>query len=77
MKKTFKAIEIVQNKWKFYVFSIKSDVLYNIAYVSRRHENKKEGYQRNLSEKKAEEIHDYVFRLDGIIPNNIIILMLT
>lgn len=73
MKKTFKAIEIVQNKWKFYVFSIKSDLLYKIAYVSRRHEDKKEGYQRNLSKKRAAEIHDYVFKLDGVIPNNMIL----
>lgn len=73
MNKTFKAIEVVQNKWKFYVFSIKSDLLYKIAYVSRRHESKKEGYQRNLSARRAAEIHDYVFRLDGVIPNNIIL----
>ncbi len=73
MKKTFKAIEIVQNKWKFYVFSIKSDLLYKIAYVSRRHENKIEGYQRNMSEKRATEIRDYIFKFNGVIPNNIII----
>ncbi|MCL4474719.1 MAG: DGQHR domain-containing protein [Nitrospirae bacterium] len=73
MKKTFKALEVTQNDWKFYVFSIKSDMLYRIAYVSRRETDKKEGYQRNLSLKRAKEINDYVFRLKGIIPNNIIL----
>jgi len=73
MKKTFKALEVVQNEWKFYVFCIKSDLLYRIAYVSRRHEDKKEGYQRNLSLKRAKEINDYVFKLKGLIPNNIIL----
>ena len=73
MKKTFKAIELIQNKWKFYVFNIKSDLLYKIAYVGRRIEDKKLGYQRNLSEKRAKEIHDYVFNLNGVIPNNIIL----
>lgn len=73
MKKTFKALEVTQNDCKFYVFSIKSDLLYKIAYVSRRHEDKKEGYQRNLSLKRAKEINDYVFKLKGIIPNNIIL----
>lgn len=73
MKRTFKAIEVVQNKWKFYVFSIPSDLLYKIAYISRRHENKEEGYQRNLSKKRAREISDYIFTLHGVIPNNIIL----
>jgi DGQHR domain-containing protein len=73
MRKSFKAIEIVQNDWKFYVFSIKSDLLYRIAYVSRRHEDKKEGYQRNLSEKRAKETNEYIFKFNGIIPNNIVL----
>ena len=73
MKKTFRALEVTQNDRTFYVFSIKSDMLYRIAYVSRREVDKKEGYQRNLSLKRAKEINDYVFRLKGIIPNNIIL----
>ncbi|MFZ5995073.1 MAG: DGQHR domain-containing protein [Thermodesulfobacteriota bacterium] len=73
MKKSFKALEVTQNDWKFYVFSIESDLLYRIAYVSRREADKKEGYQRNLSVKRAKEINDYVFKLKGIIPNNIIL----
>ena len=73
MIRSFKAIEVIQNKWKFYVFSMKSDLLYKISYVSRRHEDKLEGYQRNLSSKRAYEIMDYVSKYKGLIPNNVIL----
>jgi DGQHR domain-containing protein len=73
MKKRFKALKVVQNEWTFYVFCIKSDLLYRIAYVSRRDQDKKEGYQRNLSLNRARDINDYVFKLKGLIPNNIIL----
>lgn len=73
MHTSFHAIEVKQNEWKFYVFSIKSDLLYKISYVSRRHKDKQKGYQRNLSEKRAKEIHNYILNLKGVIPNNIIL----
>ncbi|TWJ13673.1 DGQHR domain-containing protein [Geobacter argillaceus] len=73
MIKKFPAIKVIQNKWIFYVFSMKSDMLYNVAYVSRRQKDKKSGYQRNLSEKRATEISIYIESLKGVIPNNIIL----
>lgn len=69
----FKAQKVQQNDWVFYVFVMKSDLLNKIAYVSSRYKDKIEGYQRNLSEKRAEEIQDYIFKLKGVIPNNIIL----
>lgn len=69
----FKAQKVQQNDWVFYVFVIKSDLLNKIAYVSKRFENKEEGYQRNLTKKRGIEIHDYIFKLKGVIPNNIIL----
>lgn len=69
----FNVQKVQQNDWVFYVFIIKSDLLNKIAYVSKRFENKEEGYQRNLAKKRGTEIHDYIFKLKGVIPNNIIL----
>lgn len=69
----FKTQKVQQNDWVFYVSVMKSDLLNKIAYVSRRFENKEEGYQRNLTKKRATDIHDYIFKLKGVIPNNIIL----
>lgn len=70
----FKAQKAQQNDWVFYVLVMKSDLLNKIAYVSTRSEkNKEEGYQRNLTKKRAMEIHDYIFKIKGVIPNNIIL----
>lgn len=62
-----------QGKWTLYTFVIDSRRLDSLAFVSRREEDKAEGYQRNLSGQRAADIAMYLERQEGVLPNNIII----
>ncbi len=62
-----------QEKWTIYTFVMSSRQLDKIATISRRAENKDEGYQRNLNRRRAAEISAYIEQQNGVLPNNIII----
>lgn len=71
----FDAIEITQGQYTFYVISIKSDDLREIAYTSPRNKDREKGVQRDLDVKRLKEIGEYYQNPDkpGILPNSIIV----
>jgi len=67
------AQEVKQGDWVLYCFVMGSDIFDRLAFVSRRDENKDEGYQRNLSKQRAAEIAHYLDTENGCIPNSILV----
>lgn len=58
----------------YYLIKMDSKKLYDYCYISRRSENKTDGFQRLLSKKKARDISQYY--LDGgLIPSPIVLSM--
>lgn len=64
---------ITQGKWRFYTLTMPSDVLAKCCYVSDRFEDPKEGFQRRLDKKRAQEIADYIDSGLGTIPSAVIL----
>lgn len=74
MKNTkIKAIKCVQNDKTFYLASIKSSILEQICFISRREESPKIGFQRALSEPRAKSIAKYMDELNGCLPATLIL----
>lgn len=64
---------VTQGDVKFYSLTIPSEVLAATCFVTNRFEDKIEGFQRRLDEKRAQEIADYIDSGIGSIPNAIIL----
>lgn len=64
---------ITQGDWRFYTLTMPSDVLAKCCYVSNRFEDPKEGFQRRLDKKRAQEIADYIDSGLGTIPSAVIL----
>lgn len=64
---------VTQGKHRFYTLTIPSDVLAKCCFTSLRDEDPKEGFQRRLDRKRAEEIADYIDNDFGTIPNSVIL----
>ncbi len=64
---------ITQGKFKFYSFTIPSDVLAKTCFVSTRDEDNTVGFQRVLDKKRAEAIASYIDSGQGSIPTAIIL----
>lgn len=70
---SFPAIPIVQSEGKrFWIASLPSNKLFEIAKISRAAEDPKRGYQRLLDDKRAKRIAKY-FDDGGAIPGSIIL----
>jgi len=71
----FDAIEVRQGDYKFYIFSMNSKDLLEIAYTSPRNKDRKRGIQRGLDKKRLVEIGNYYQSKEapGILPNTIIV----
>lgn len=67
------ALQMSQNSQKFYFVSIPVDDLFPYCYVASRFEDPKDGFQRTLSEDRADDIADYLDRGTGSIPTNIVL----
>jgi len=69
------AIELKQDDYTFYIFSMNSKDLLEIAYTSPRNKDRERGIQRGLDKKRLKEIGQYYLSEDipGILPNSIII----
>jgi len=72
--------KIEQNNLPLYVFSLNAGELYNNFEVSRRLENKEEGYQRIVNENKIKKIVSYLSgksenSYPSIFPNNVLIAL--
>lgn len=64
---------VTQGKHQFYTLTMYSDVLAETCMVTTRAENPKDGFQRELDEKRAMEIARYIDEEDGTISNSIVL----
>ena len=64
---------VKQNKKQFYTLTMPSDVLAETCTVTTRKEDPIAGFQRELEEKRAEEIAHYIDQEMGTIPNSIVL----
>lgn len=62
-----------QGKRSFHTLTMPSDVLARTCVVTTRREDPKQGFQRELDEKRAQEIADYIDKGLGTIPNSIVL----
>lgn len=62
-----------QGKWKFYTLTMPSALLAKTCSVSRRGERPEEGFQRELEQKRAQDIANYIDSGFGTIPGAIIL----
>lgn len=69
----YSALKIEQNGHLIYVTTIPIDDLFEYCVVERRNENPTEGFQRRLSESRADEIAEYLNSEDNSIPINIVL----
>lgn len=64
---------VSQGQQSFYTLTIPSDVLARTCKVTTRKEDPKLGFQRELDEKRATEIANYIDKGMGTIPNSIVL----
>ncbi|MGA1806293.1 DGQHR domain-containing protein [Sphingobium sp. WW5] len=69
----FSVSRVSQGKHVFYTLTVPSEVLSRTCMVSTRKEDPKQGFQRELDEKRAEEIARYIDSEVGTIPNSIVL----
>lgn len=66
-------IKLTQNQHTFYITTIKIEDLFPYCFVSSRHEDPVNGFQRLLNQQRAEEIAKYLSNSDGSIPTCIVL----
>lgn len=64
---------ITQGNYKFYSLTMPSEILARTCFVSTRDDDPVEGFQRNLDEKRAKEIAEYIDSGNGSIPTAIVL----
>ena len=64
---------ITQGNHKFYTLTMPSDVLAETCFVTRKYDDPKAGFQRNLDEGRAQQIADYIDNGFGTIPCSIVL----
>lgn len=64
---------VKQGRHQFYTLTMPSEVLAETCVVSSRKEDPKQGFQRNLDQKRAKEIAQYIDEDLGTIPNSIVL----
>lgn len=70
---SYTALKIEQNGHFVYFTTIPIDELFDYCVVERRNENPTEGFQRRLSEPRADEIAEYLNTEGNSIPINIVL----
>ena len=70
---SYRALLITQNGRRFYFATIPVEQLFPFCFVARRNENPNQGFQRALSEARADDIAQYLAKGDGSIPSNIVL----
>src|SRR3990172_6608678 len=70
---SYRALLITQNGRRFYFATIPIDHLFPFCFVSRRDEDPNSGFQRALSESRADDIANYLSKGSGSIPSNIVL----
>jgi DGQHR domain-containing protein len=69
----FSVSTVRQGKHTFYTLTMPSDVLSRTCKVTTRKEDPKDGFQRELDERRASEIARYIDEDVGTIPNSIVL----
>lgn len=69
----YPALLLTQNEHRFYFATIPIDDLFAYCYVARRDEDTERGFQRTLSQERAESIAQYLASGTGSIPSNIVL----
>jgi DGQHR domain-containing protein len=64
---------VTQGQHKFFTLTMPSDVLAKTCFVTTRDEDPRDGFQRVLDEKRAQEIADYIDTGFGTIPSSIVL----
>ncbi|MBE9204062.1 DGQHR domain-containing protein [Synechocystis salina LEGE 06099] len=69
----FPAIKLIQNELELLVFCCPCKTIYEYFDVSRRIDDKTQGYQRSFSNTRIKQIKSYLSNDKGIIPNSILV----
>src|SRR5271170_138862 len=72
-KPAYPALLLTQNKHRFYFCTIPVDDLFEYCFVARREEDAQQGFQRALSEGRADDISRYLSSGNGSIPTNVVL----
>lgn len=64
---------MVQNSQKFYLASLPVEDIFPYCFVTRRIDDPGEGFQRTLSEERANDIAQYLDNSKGSIPTNVVL----
>jgi len=64
---------VTQGRHKFFTLTMPSNVLAKTCFVTTRDEDPRDGFQRVLDEKRAQEIADYIDTGFGTIPSSIVL----
>lgn len=70
---SYPALLLTQNQHRFYFFTIPVEDLFPYCFVARRGEDPIRGFQRSLSEDRADDIAVYLSSGTGSIPSNIVL----
>lgn len=70
---SYPALLLAQNKHRFYFSTIPVDDLFHCCFVARREEEPQQGFQRALSESRADDIAKYLAVGTGSIPSNVVL----
>lgn len=70
---SYPALVLTQNKHRFYFSTIPVEDLFPNCFVARREEDPQMGFQRTLTESRADDIAKYLAEGVGSIPSNIVL----
>jgi len=70
---SYPALALTQNDQKFYFSTIPVEDLFPCCFVARREEDQIDGFQRVLSESRADDIARYLSVGTGSIPTNVVL----
>jgi DGQHR domain-containing protein len=66
------AIPVQQGSFKFYLFSMPASKLWQLTQINKRSEDKREGYQRALSDARVRNISKYIHN-GGMLAGSIVV----
>ena len=70
---SYPALPLKQNDNRFYFTTMPVDDLFRYCFVARRDEDAAAGFQRALSESRADDIANYLASGEGSIPTNVVL----
>jgi DGQHR domain-containing protein len=70
---SYPALLLSQNKHRFYFCTVPVDDIFSRCFVARREEDSVLGFQRALSEPRADDISRYLSAGNGSIPTNVVL----